>query len=721
MKRVLAVALAVVMLMTIIPFAAFAQNGPMPDQTDGDEVYSLAWIRGVEQDAEFAFFANNTVNNNAYPGISYNKQTNTLTLTNVDAPQLTISANVMGDDFKIAVNGTCALSRITIWGDGYGGNLTFTGNGTLTVNEETMYDYAILMHAEGTPGQLVFGEDVKVTLYGEEGAVLTDGSILTDSAQLYVCQNGQTVNNILEQKKTYEEDEIIGGIYCYDAEAKEEGIKLATCANDPTGIYGVTTGYRDNPNQTLYWVAKYVYLEKFNAYIKDYSYFENDPRNHYGELEFTEQEWNAQTDYVLQGVPGKEPEKVKFRKVTDLDDPGDWDWSENRVTRASDPSGLYGYSTFTEEDAQLGKREGVNIHHFIYDNGTKRNVLDPSFAEITMYRDEFENSEWSIVYDTEYTELSWQGAYSYNSYMNVYEDTTGKKYASDWDNNYYTFTEGQGVNFGGEFCYYLTPAESVDASTLTPCVKTVTAGTEFVLADTPFRYVGNEQATHTHVWKKSGVIKPAAYSVGYTLYRCSCGKILAADFTNPTGKLTAFRCRARTANAISVTWDLLKGVPITGYQVQISNANGSAWSTVKVSKTNLVAFSGLNAGTNYKLRARFFIKAADGKNYFSPWVMITTPTLPTGTAITKLTPAKRAFTAQWKKNAAVNGYQLQYSLKTNFAGAKTVTVKNAKTLKAAVAKLAAGKVYCVRIRTYKTIARVNYFSAWSKTYKVKTK
>ena len=69
----------------------------------------------------------------------------------------------------------------------------------------------------------------------------------------------------------------------------------------------------------------------------------------------------------------------------------------------------------------------------------------------------------------------------------------------------------------------------------------------------------------------------------------------------------------------------------------------------------------------------------------------------------------------------MNGYQVQYSLKSNFSGAKAVTIKSNKTLKTAVKNLGAKKVYYVRIRTYKTIGKVNYFSAWSAAGKVKTK
>ncbi|MBQ6381762.1 MAG: leucine-rich repeat protein [Clostridia bacterium] len=232
---------------------------------------------------------------------------------------------------------------------------------------------------------------------------------------------------------------------------------------------------------------------------------------------------------------------------------------------------------------------------------------------------------------------------------------------------------------------------------------------------------------HVHAYIAKAV-KPSETALGYTQYQCSCGawkkdaagKAVRDTFSAPTGK-QVLKCKARNVTAQTVTWNNVKTA--TGYQVQISNAAGNKWETTVNCKADVTAytFKSLAAGSAYKFRMRFYIKAADGKNYFSPWsATLNSPTLPAGTVFTKLTPAKRAFVAQWKK-AAVSGYQVQYSLKANFAGAKTITVKNPKLLKATASKLYAGKYYFVRIRTYKTIAKSNYFSAWSKTYKLKTK
>ncbi|MBQ6380073.1 MAG: leucine-rich repeat protein [Clostridia bacterium] len=184
-------------------------------------------------------------------------------------------------------------------------------------------------------------------------------------------------------------------------------------------------------------------------------------------------------------------------------------------------------------------------------------------------------------------------------------------------------------------------------------------------------------------------------------------------------KLMVFQCTARTAVAQKVEWNKVAGA--IAYQVQISNAAGNKWATYyNVVNGTSAVFKNLQPGTNYKFRVRYTYKALNGKTVFSAWKYLLSPTLPRGTTLTRLTGGKKCFLAQWRRTA-VTGYQIQYATNVNFSGAKTVTVRNAKSYKTLVSKLLSNKVYCVRIRTYKTFNKVNYFSTWSKTYKVKTK
>lgn len=65
-----------------------------------------------------------------------------------------------------------------------------------------------------------------------------------------------------------------------------------------------------------------------------------------------------------------------------------------------------------------------------------------------------------------------------------------------------------------------------------------------------------------------------------------------------------------------------------------------------------------------------------------------------------------------------DGYQIQYGLKKNFKGAKSITKK---TSSVTVKKLKAKKTYYVRARVYKKIAGTTYYGKWSSRKSVKIK
>ena len=97
---------------------------------------------------------------------------------------------------------------------------------------------------------------------------------------------------------------------------------------------------------------------------------------------------------------------------------------------------------------------------------------------------------------------------------------------------------------------------------------------------------------------------------------------------------------------------------------------------------------------------------------------------PKGTSLSKVTSPKKAqLKVTWKKQASqTTGYQVQYSTDKNFKkGNKTVTVKGAKTTAKTISKLTKGKKYYVRVRTYKTVNKTNFYSGWSKSTSVTVK
>ena len=116
-------------------------------------------------------------------GITYNKATNTITLNNVNQPTWVLETNEMGIDLKLEVKGTCQLGKILVWGFGYGGNLTVTGTGSLTLNANKKQDYAVHMNAELAQGVFTVEPTVAFKAYATDNnpAILSQDSKLENS------------------------------------------------------------------------------------------------------------------------------------------------------------------------------------------------------------------------------------------------------------------------------------------------------------------------------------------------------------------------------------------------------------------------------------------------------------------------------------------------------------------------------------------------------------
>jgi len=64
---------------------------------------------------------------------------------------------------------------------------------------------------------------------------------------------------------------------------------------------------------------------------------------------------------------------------------------------------------------------------------------------------------------------------------------------------------------------------------------------------------------------------------------------------------------------------------------------------------------------------------------------------------------------------------VQYALKSNLKGKKTLTVKGGKKTSGTIKKLKSGKKYYVLVRAYKKIGSQNIYSGFSKTKSIKVK
>ena len=131
---------------------------------------------------------------------------------------------------------------------------------------------------------------------------------------------------------------------------------------------------------------------------------------------------------------------------------------------------------------------------------------------------------------------------------------------------------------------------------------------------------------------------------------------------------------------------------------------------VKVSSSGKVSIS-----KNYVGKAKITIKVAKSGIYKETSKSIYVTVNPAGVKLSSLKNSSgKKMVVKWKRNSQVTGYQIQYSTSKSFkSGNKTVTVKGNKTLSKTISKLTKGKKYYVRVRTYKTVSKTNYYSSWS--------
>ena len=117
------------------------------------------------------------VTTSTVPGISYDASRNTIVLNNFTGA-CALNINLMGNGLKLELNGTNTLDHLLVWGFFYGGSLTITGPGTLTVNPNQTYDYGIYLKGENSQTCLMIDNTVQVEAYGAVAAVYVEDTTM---------------------------------------------------------------------------------------------------------------------------------------------------------------------------------------------------------------------------------------------------------------------------------------------------------------------------------------------------------------------------------------------------------------------------------------------------------------------------------------------------------------------------------------------------------------
>ena len=187
MKKGICLLLCAILLVGLTPAGALAANGP---GVAGSVYASICLTGGMDKTI---YSADSAIEQQIlYPGeltearyllpdgVSYDAASNTLTLTDFSAPSAVLSLTMMGGDFKIRLSGSSSLAAIRSDSMGWGGSITFTGDGALDV---TNYSEAgITVNAGGAADFVRVEPQVRLSVAGAGNAIVVAGTCYGDGA-----------------------------------------------------------------------------------------------------------------------------------------------------------------------------------------------------------------------------------------------------------------------------------------------------------------------------------------------------------------------------------------------------------------------------------------------------------------------------------------------------------------------------------------------------------
>ena len=204
--------------------------------------------------------------------------------------------------------------------------------------------------------------------------------------------------------------------------------------------------------------------------------------------------------------------------------------------------------------------------------------------------------------------------------------------------------------------------------------------------------------SHQHSWQTSSVTKATPNQNGRLVRKCSdCGESTTS---------TIYRPASVNLSATTYTYNGKAKRP----DVTVKDVNGN---TISRSYYSVSYDRDTKSAGKHTVRVTF-------KGRYSGTLSRSYTIKPHATSITKLSKKSKGFTVNVKKLSAAtaSGYQVQYSLNSDFSGAK---LKAFRGTSVNIKGLKGNKNYYVRVRVYKKAGGKNYYSAWSDVKTVKTK
>lgn len=378
-------------------------------------------------------------------------------------------------------------------------------------------------------------------------------------------------------------------------------------------------------------------------------------------------------------------------------------------------------------------------------------IADPDVAVIS---DEVDYDKFSY-----YTRKMETGDYSYANYMTL-EGLNAKGvayYGFNKDNGYWIVTDKEGNELDPESAPVTVEKDPVSKNWRYTAVK---PGTCFLVyrinegiyatADAPDDYIKNDDLDKTaalEIIVSDKVAAPAGKTLTYS-GKTQTGVAAGENYTvtgNTAVNAGSYEATASLKDKTHYTWadgttadkkikwtiapkKITPGVTLSAAAFTWNGKARKPAAAVKDGQTKLASSSyTLTYASGRKNVGKYSVKVTLKGNYTGSRT-VNFKIRPKGTSLSRLTRARRAIKVKWRKQASkmsasrITGYQVQAATNKKFTkNKKTLTVKGYKKVSKKMTGLKGGKRYYVRIRTYKTVSGVRYYSPWSKVRTVKTK
>lgn len=715
--RSAAVLLSAAVIFGTAPTTVFAANGPLETYTDssGNTQYPAYIVfsdyeqntNGVQiLKTNYNVYADGKSNSAALKGASYDKKSNTLTVNNLNNKTLCLETNAMGNDFTLNIVGKCELAQIIIHGDDHGGSLNIVGSGTLTVNASKVYDTAVLLYTEDTNSVLEFSDKTNLNLYGK---VNTAAVIRTRCSDLYTAiklGNGQSNECVISQRFSYDYPEEVSAVLIDNDFKKVSGYKT-TSTSDPDGIYAAalvwyTDEKGEKTGEDLYDIKKYIYSEKLGAYIQDESF-------------------EVLSDLTAEEVKNKGYTIDKDNEFTSAD------IIIESVYIYTDKNGkkyaVSGNNTVYDFNEDTAEIYGRNYYVLKSNTSTTLSELTPTIHTLLSDLYDYSINETDFIYkakeQTKITNLTLGTQnYTYSAEakkpkVTVYDSdgyvVDASNYSVTYSNNIQAGTATITVTAKGDYKGTLTKNYNIAKRDISPFSVTLSA--------TSYQYTGAARKPSITVKNGTRTLKSGTdYTVSYS-NNIKAGTATAkitgkGNYTGTITKTYTIRPRNISANTVS---GLKTSYIYTGKSITPSPT--MTYGTTKLVKNTDYTISYKNnkeIGT-----ATITIK---GKGNYSGTVTKTFKIFPKTVSLKSVVSQKsRIFKATWKKDSAVSGYEVLYSINKNFTSSKTKNVSRGTAVSALVTNLPSGKTYYVKVRAYKTVSGKKIYGSYSSVKPIKIK